>query len=110
MVLDAENMHIQFHSAGIAEVLSVPTLHQTPWIGRDIFKVIGDIAISPPRNFKADIRKPLSAGHAISATLRLPAPRATVNQPPSETTVVTHWTPLKNERAEVCYVVLTLGT
>ncbi len=109
-MLSHDDMHIRFHSKGVVDILSVTSPLYSPYIGRDIFRLIGDCAISPPRNFKTDIRKALASGNAISVTLRLPAVRATAHEAPGEIKCVTHWTPLKDERSNVRWVVMTLAS
>lgn len=110
MVISYEDMHIRFHSKGVIDVLSVTSPLFTPYIGREIFRVIGDCAISPPRNLKTDIKKALGAGNAISVTLRLPTARTAAHEPAGEVKCVTHWTPLKDERSNVAWIVMTLAT
>ena len=110
MVLSYEDWHIRFHSKGVVEMLGVAGSLHLPLIGRDIFKLVADVAISPPRTFKSDVKRSMSTGQAISTTLRLQAVRATVEERPSELRCVTHWTPLKDEHAAVAYIVLTLST
>ena len=102
-------MQIRYHSKGIAEILSVSFPLHAPYIGRDIFKVLQECVVSPPRNLKSDVKKALSAGSAISVVLRLPAPRASVSEASAEVKCATHWTPLKDETARVAWIVLTMG-
>lgn len=109
-MLESENSQILYHSKSVVEILAATTPIHVPFVGRDIFWVIADCAISPPRNLKSDIKKALSAGQAISTTIRVATPRANATQPPGETKYVTHWTPLKDERGAVTYVVMTLST
>ena len=56
------------------------------------------------REFKTRIKNSLRQGRAVSADINLATRRSVVMK--GSETFATHWTPLKNERAEVHYVVI----
>ncbi|KAI9832200.1 MAG: hypothetical protein M1826_002204 [Phylliscum demangeonii] len=109
LVLDCEHLHIRFHSRAVVEILAPMGPLHTPFIGRDVFRVLSECAIAPPRNFKSDVKKSVGSGLALSVTLRLAMPRANANDPVGDQTYVTHWTPLKDDQGTVTFIVLTLS-
>ena len=109
IVLDGESNNIMFHSKNVVDILAVNSPIHLPFIGRDVFRVLADCTISPPRNFKSDIKRSIDVGQAISATVRLATPRSVTGGSSREQSFVTHWTPLKDEHGAVSHIVLTLS-
>lgn len=81
----------------------------TPLVGREIFRFLSEYAIGLPRTFKTDVKRSISAGQAISTTIRLPIRRASAMAPVGEEKYVTHWTPVKDANGDVSFVVMTLS-
>lgn len=102
-------MTVAFHSRQLLEVFAAANPVNTLLVGREIFKLLADTAIALPKTFKMDVKRCLSSGQAISATIRLPMPRVSAVERVVEEKFVTHWTPLKNERGDVSYAVMTLS-
>jgi hypothetical protein len=76
-------------------------------VGNHIFKVFSQHAPNIPRDFKSRIKSSLKGGRAISADIHLVTKRSVIYRRSERFT--THWTPLKDEHANVKFVVLTLG-
>lgn len=77
-------------------------------VNQNVFKVLTQHAPSMPRDFKSRIRTALKAGRAISADINLVTKKSVIYRRSER--LATHWTPLKNEHAEVKWVVVTLTT
>lgn len=59
-----------------------------------------------PRDFKSRIKTSLRAGRAVSADINLVTKKSVVYRRSER--LATHWTPLKDEGANVRWVVVTL--
>ena len=75
-------------------------------VGNNVFKVLNQHAPSMPRDFKSRIRTALKGGRAISSDINLVTKKSVIYRRSER--LATHWTPLKDEHANVKYVVVTL--
>jgi hypothetical protein len=73
-------------------------------VGVDVFRFLNHHAHSLSRDFKSRVKSALKVGAAVSLELSL-----CTRQYHGFEKFVTHWTPLKDEKGKVCFVVLTLG-
>jgi hypothetical protein len=76
-------------------------------VGMNIFKLILQHTPNMPRDFKARIKTSLKGGRAISSDIQLVTKKSVIYRRSER--FATHWTPLKDEKAEVRFVIVTLG-
>jgi hypothetical protein len=95
-------MEIKFFSPSIIETLCLDPKENLALAHNYIFKILVQHAPSMPRDFKSRIKTALKAGRAISAEINLVTKKSVIYRR-SE-----HWTPLKDAKAEVRWVVVTL--
>jgi hypothetical protein len=74
-------------------------------VGVDVFRFLTNHANLPSRDFKSRVKSALKVGQAISLDLVLCTRRYHGFEK-----FVTHWTPMKDEKGRVTFVVLTLGS
>lgn len=74
-------------------------------VGVDVFRFLANHADSLSRDFKSRVKNALKVGQAVSVDLTL-----CTRQYPGFEKFVTHWTPMKDEKGHVTFVVLTLGS
>jgi hypothetical protein len=74
-------------------------------VGVDVFRFLTNHANLLSRDFKSRVRSALKVGQAISLDLVLCTRRYHGFEK-----FVTHWTPMKDEKGHVTFVVLTLGS
>ena len=106
VVVRAETMLVSFYNAGIAEMLfaSRGAAHM---VGQDIFKLLGQYsnAGSIPREYKTRVKSAVKSGTAVSLDLSLCTRRTMGFE-----RFLTHWTPLKDDKNQVVFVILTFGS
>lgn len=73
-------------------------------VGVDVFRFLGQHAHSLSRDFKSRVKGALKMGAAVSLELSL-----CTRQYHGFEKFVTHWTPVKDEKGKVYFVVLMLG-
>lgn len=73
-------------------------------VGMDVFRFLSHHAHSLRRDFKSRVKGAMKVGAAVSLELSLCTRRYHGFEK-----FVTHWTPLKDEKGKVYFVVLTLG-
>ena len=73
-------------------------------VGVDVFRFLSHHANSLSRDFKSRVKGALKVGAAVSLDLSL-----CTRQYHGFEKFATHWTPLKDEKGSVRFVVLTLG-
>ncbi|TLD08348.1 uncharacterized protein PgNI_07300 [Pyricularia grisea] len=127
IVVDA-TFKIRFHSGGILSMLH-PANNVGELAGTDIFRFLrqNTLTSSPvngngngngvhtgagatlpaPVAYKGRVRAALRAGSAISIQVRLQTRRSAAFR--GDEIFAAHWTPLKDAKGEVCWVVLCLG-
>ena len=108
LVLTVDSLIIKFFSSGIINMLCLDPKDNLNVVGNNIFKFLNQHAPSMPRDFKSRIKSSLKGGRAVSADISL-VTKASVIYRRSEN-FATHWTPLKDEYANVKYVVVTLAS
>jgi hypothetical protein len=80
-------------------------------IGRDVFKVLGERSVVMAKTFKSSVKESLRVGKPISADISI-STRSFSSRNSSEHTrinqyYVTHWTPVKDEKGAVRFVIVT---
>lgn len=78
------------------------------FVGSNIFKFLAQHTASLPREFKSKVKEALKLGQAISASINLFTLRSLARR--DDDKFFTHWTPTKDERGAVKFVVVTLSS
>jgi hypothetical protein len=99
-------MEIKFFSPSIIDTLCLDPKENLNLANNYIFKILVQHAPSMPRDFKSRIKTALKAGRAISAEISLVTKKSVIYRRTER--LMTHWTPLKDAKAEVKWVVVTL--
>jgi hypothetical protein len=105
-VLSYDTFVVDFFSSGVVDMLCLDPKENLNFVGNSIFKILEQHAPSTPRDFKSRIKASLKAGRAISTDLNLVTKRSVIYRRSER--FATHWTPLKDENANVKYVVVAL--
>jgi hypothetical protein len=100
-----ETFFISFYSAGMVDMLYPAKPNSGQIVGIDVFRFLGRHAHSLSRDFKSRVKGALKVGATVSVELSL-----RTRQYHGVEKFVAHWTPLKDEKGEARFVVLTLGT
>jgi hypothetical protein len=98
---------VKFFSSGVTEMLCLDPKENLNIVGNNVFKLLNQHAPSMARDFKSRIKASLKGGRAISADLDLVTKKSIIYRRSER--FATHWTPLKDEKAAVQYVVVTLA-
>jgi len=100
-------MFIAFHSAGIVELLfPARSPYSTHIVGTEIFKFFANHSSgSLSRDFKARVKTAMKQGQAVTLELTLCTRRFMGFEK-----FQVHFTPLKDEKSEVQWLVVTLGS
>ena len=109
LVVNYSSWLVSFYSAGIVDLLypvkSGPT-GQGSIVGTDVFKFLTKHSSAGlGRDYKSRVKTAMKAGSAISLDLGLCTRRYMGFEK-----FVIHWTPLKDERGDVGFLVLTLSS
>jgi hypothetical protein len=107
LVLSYDTFNIAFYSSGIVEMLCLDPKENLNLAGNNVFRVLAQHAPSMARDFKSRIKNTLKGGRAISADINLVTKKSVIYRRTER--LATHWTPLKDERANVKYIVVTLA-
>lgn len=98
---------IEFYSEGIVEMLNPANMAGTMVAGSEVFRFFGLNMMAKQSEYKARVRNAIRVGMPISTELRLQTRRSAVFR--GDEKFVAHWTPLKDEKAAVHYVVVTVA-
>lgn len=108
LVLGYDSFAIEFYSPDILEMLIINPKSPVPFVGSDIFRTLSQHSPFMSKEFKTRIKESLRMGKAVSADINLLTRRSAAMR--GNEKFATHWTPLKDENANVRYVVLTLSS
>lgn len=108
MVIKYDNFSIQHYSHGIVELLDISARTAHEFIGSNIFKFLAQHTAVLPREFKSKVQQALKNGICISASINLFTIRSLTRR--EDDKFFTHWTPLKDEKGQIRYAVLTLSS
>ncbi|KAJ0116093.1 hypothetical protein J7T55_005039 [Diaporthe amygdali] len=107
LVVRANTYVIEFYSEGIVEMLNPANMAGTMVAGSEVFRFFGLNMMAKQSEYKARVRNAIRVGMPISTELRLQTRRSAVFR--GDEKFVAHWTPLKDEKAAVHYVVVTVA-
>ncbi|CAO1605167.1 hypothetical protein XANCAGTX0491_008693 [Xanthoria calcicola] len=108
LVISYDSFTIKFYSAGIADILGITNRTSQDFVGNNVFKFLGQHTANLPREFKTKVKAALKTGSAISASINLFTLKSLARQ--GDDKFYTHWTPCKDEKGVVRYVVVTLSS
>ncbi|KAL8859382.1 MAG: hypothetical protein Q9178_004060 [Gyalolechia marmorata] len=108
LVISYDSFTIRFYSAGIADILGITNRSNQDFVGNNVFKFLAQHTNSLPREFKSKVKTALRAGQAISASINLFTLKSLARD--GDDKFYTHWTPCKDEKGVVKYVVVTLSS
>ncbi|CAL8583742.1 hypothetical protein XPA_009361 [Xanthoria parietina] len=108
LVISYDSFTIKFYSAGIADILGITNRTSQDFVGNNVFKFLGQHTANLPREFKSKVKAALRTGSAISASINLFTLKSLARQ--GDDKFYTHWTPCKDEKGVVKYVVVTLSS
>ena len=109
LVVKYDSFAISHYSLGIVDVLGITNKGSHDFVGSNIFKFLAQHTTALPREYKSKVRDALKHGHAISASINLFTLRSLARSK-GDDKFFTHWTPCKDERGIVAYVVVTLSS
>lgn len=75
--------------------------------GQEIFRFFKQNMVNHQSDYKARVRSAIRSGSPISMEIRLQTRRSALFR--GDEKFVTHWTPLKDDKSAVHYVVLTMA-
>ncbi|KAL8984751.1 MAG: hypothetical protein Q9205_001358 [Flavoplaca limonia] len=108
LVISYDSFVIRYYSAGMADVLGITNRTSQDFVGNNVFKFLGQHTANLPREFKSKVKAALRTGSAISASIDLFTLKSLARQ--GDDKFYTHWTPCKDEKGVVKYVVVTLSS
>ena len=109
LVVKYDSFAISHYSLGIVDVLGISNKSSHDFVGTNIFKFLAQHTTALPREYKSKVKDALKHGHAISASINLFTLRSLARSK-GDDKFFTHWTPCKDERGLVAYVVVTLSS
>jgi len=109
LVIKYDTFTIQHYSLGIVDVLGITNKSSHDFVGSNIFKFLGQHTAALPREYKSKVKDALRHGQAISASINLFTLRSLARSR-GDDKFFTHWTPCKDEKGAIAYVVVTLSS
>ena len=109
LVVKYDSFTISHYSLGIVDVLGITNKGNHDFAGSNIFKFLAQHTTTLPREYKSKVKDALKHGQAISASINLFTLRSLARSK-GDDKFFTHWTPCKDERGSIAYVVVTLSS
>lgn len=109
LVVKYDSFTISHYSLGIVDVLGITNKSNHDFVGSNIFKFLAQHTTALPREYKSKVKDALKHGQAISASINLFTLRSLARSK-GDDKFFTHWTPCKDERGSIAYVVVTLSS
>ncbi|KAF9876405.1 blue light receptor [Colletotrichum karsti] len=107
LVLSYDSFIIRFYSEGVMEMLHPANNTIGLVTGQEIFRFFKQNMVNHQSDYKTRVRNAIRAGSPISLEVRLQTRRSALFR--GDERFMTHWTPLKDEKSAVHWVVLTLA-
>ena len=109
LVIKYDKFTIQHYSLGIVDVFGLSHKNSHDFIGSDIFKFLAQHTAALPREYKTKVKEALKHGQAISASINLFTLHSLARSR-GDDKFFTHWTPCKDGKGAIAYVVVTLSS
>ncbi|KAH9240236.1 hypothetical protein K456DRAFT_1885380 [Colletotrichum gloeosporioides 23] len=107
LVLSYDSFIIRFYSEGVMEMLHPANNTIGLVTGQEIFRFFKQNMVNHQSDYKARVRSAIRSGSPISMEIRLQTRRSALFR--GDEKFMTHWTPLKDDKSAVHYVVLTMA-
>ncbi|KAJ4423277.1 hypothetical protein N0V82_002004 [Gnomoniopsis sp. IMI 355080] len=107
LVVRASTFNIEFYSDGIVEALNPANMAGSMVVGSEVFRFFGQNMLTKQNDYKTRVKNAIRAGLPTSTPLRLQTKRSAIFR--GDESFVAHWTPLKDEKANVMWIVVTLA-
>ncbi|ORY57508.1 uncharacterized protein BCR38DRAFT_354455 [Pseudomassariella vexata] len=107
IVVRADTFVIKFYSEGITEMLNPANTADGLIVGQEIFRFFRQNMVTSQNDYRPKVRNAIRLGNPISVDLRLQTRRSALFR--GDEKFSSHWTPLKDENAEVHWIVITLA-
>lgn len=107
IVVQANTFMISYYSEGVVEALN-PVNNTGLVAGQEVFRFFKQNMISKETDYRSRVRTAIRAGSPISVELRLQTRRSAKFR--GDEVFATHWTPLKDDKAAVHWVVIALAS
>jgi hypothetical protein len=106
---DQVSLPIAYASSGLTSTINPAAPASAPNIGTDVFRFVKDNLLAPTQMpaFRDRVLAALREGRAVSVKVGLKTRRSVMGR--GEESFVSHWTPVKDERSQIGYVVVCLS-
>ncbi|KAJ0162163.1 Phototropin-1A, partial [Colletotrichum tanaceti] len=108
LVVSYDAFVIRFYSEGVLDMLHPANNTVGLVAGQDVFRFLKQNMVNHQSDYKTRVRNALRAGGPVSVDVRLQTRRSALFR--GDERFVTHWTPLKDEKSAVRWVVVTLSS
>ncbi|KAK1979886.1 hypothetical protein LZ30DRAFT_724870 [Colletotrichum cereale] len=107
LVVSYDSFVIRFYSEGVLEMLHPANNTVGLVAGQDVFRFLKQNMVNNQADFKTRVRTGMRAGAPVGAEVRLQTRRSA--QFRGDEKFMTHWTPLKDEKSAVRWIVVTMA-
>ncbi|KAK1994596.1 hypothetical protein LX36DRAFT_613917 [Colletotrichum falcatum] len=107
LVVSYDSFIIRFYSEGVLDMLHPANNTVGLVAGQDVFRFLKQNMVNHQSDYKARVRTGIRAGSPVSVEVRLQTRRSA--QFRGDEKFMTHWTPLKDEKSAVHWVVVTMA-
>ncbi|OLN86170.1 Blue-light-activated histidine kinase 1-like protein 4 [Colletotrichum chlorophyti] len=98
---------IKFYSEGVLDMLHPANNTVGLVTGQEVFRFLKQNMVNNQSDYKARVRNAIRSGAPASVEVRLQTRRSAIFR--GDERFMTHWTPLKNEKAQVHWVIVTMA-
>ncbi|KAK6223596.1 Aureochrome1 [Colletotrichum tabaci] len=107
LVVSYDAFIIRFYSEGVLDMLHPANNTVGLVAGQDVFRFLKQNMVNHQSDYKSRVRNALRAGGPVSVDVRLQTRRSALFR--GDERFVTHWTPLKDEKSAVRWVVVIMS-
>ncbi|KAK1584904.1 uncharacterized protein LY79DRAFT_610923 [Colletotrichum navitas] len=107
LVVAYDSFIIRFYSEGVLDMLHPANNTVGLVAGQDVFRFLKQNMMNHQSDYKARVRNGMRAGAPVSLEVRLQTRRSA--QFRGDEKFMTHWTPLKDEKSAVHWIVVTMA-
>ncbi|KAK2009740.1 hypothetical protein LZ32DRAFT_564169 [Colletotrichum eremochloae] len=107
LVVSYDSFIIRFYSEGVLDMLHPANNTVGLVAGQDVFRFLKQNMLNHQSDYKTRVRSAMRAGAPVSVEVRLQTRRSA--QFRGDEKFMTHWTPLKDEKSAVHWIVITMA-
>ncbi|KAL0941675.1 blue light receptor [Colletotrichum truncatum] len=107
LILSYDSFVIKFYSEGVMDILHPANNTVGLVAGQEVFRFFKQNMVNNQSDYKGRVRNALRSGSPISLELRLQTRRSALFR--GDEKFMTHWTPLKDEKSLIHWVVVTMS-